>query len=254
MTGAAAANGRTAVHNGPAAVDDVTGWRAQTRVVLQPIAAPSILGLFGFAGATFIVAANLTGQIGNAQSPSLLFPFAMIFGGVAQFLAGMWAYRARDGVATAMHGLWGSFWVAYGILQVLSLTHAVTVPIVGQQSSELALWFWVLAAITAAGTIAAAGENLGLTLVLATLAVGSGFAAGSWTNGNAALMHVAGWVLVASAGIAFYVASAMMIASSWGRTVLPLGNPSGRRRNVPGEGFTEPIEFQYGEPGVRAGQ
>jgi hypothetical protein len=32
-----------------------------TRVVLQPIAAPSILGLAGFAGATFIVASNLAG-------------------------------------------------------------------------------------------------------------------------------------------------------------------------------------------------
>lgn len=229
-------------------------WLSQTRVVLQPIAAPSILGLFGFAGATFIVAANLTGVVGDAQSAKYLFPFAAVFGGFAQFLAGMWAYRARDGVATAMHGTWGSFWIAFGILQVLGLAHAITVPIVGQASSELALWFWVLAAITAAGTIAAAGENVGLMLVLAPLAVGSGLAAGSWMNGNAALMHAAGWVYVASAGVAFYVASAMMIGASWGRTVLPLGKPDGRRRNVPGEPFAEPIEFTYGEPGVRAGQ
>jgi len=33
-------------------------------------------------------------------------------------MAGMWAYRARDAVATAMHGMWGSFWIAYGILNV----------------------------------------------------------------------------------------------------------------------------------------
>jgi hypothetical protein len=55
-----AANGRT----------ELDGWRGQTRVVLQPIAAPSILGLFGFAGAPFIVAANPTGVAGNAESPS----------------------------------------------------------------------------------------------------------------------------------------------------------------------------------------
>src|SRR5919198_1326377 len=36
-----------------------------TRVVLQPVAAPSILGLYGFAGATFIVAANLAGWYGT---------------------------------------------------------------------------------------------------------------------------------------------------------------------------------------------
>jgi succinate-acetate transporter protein len=163
-------------------------------------------------------------------------------------------YRARDGVATAMHGTWGSFWIAYGILQVLGLTHAVTLPLVGQSSAELALWLWVLAAITAAGTIAAGAESIALTLVLATLAAGSGFAAGSWMNGNESLMHVAGWIFVASAAIAFYTASALMIAGAWGRTVLPFGKPRGRRRNVPGEPFMTPVEFEYGEPGVRQGQ
>src|SRR5919199_5006478 len=83
-----------------------------TRVVLQPIAAPSVLGLFGFAGATFIVAANLAGWYGNhVTTPLVLAPFALVFGGIAQFFAGMWAYRARDGLATAMHGMWGSFWI-----------------------------------------------------------------------------------------------------------------------------------------------
>src|SRR3954452_9009874 len=61
---------------------------ARPRVVLQPIAAPSVLGLFGFAGATFVVAANLAGWYGNTSTPGYLFPFAAFFGGVAQFLAG----------------------------------------------------------------------------------------------------------------------------------------------------------------------
>jgi uncharacterized protein len=34
---------------------------ARPRVMLQPFAAPSILGLFGFAAATFMVALHLTG-------------------------------------------------------------------------------------------------------------------------------------------------------------------------------------------------
>src|SRR5690348_2256692 len=94
------------------------------RIFLQPVAAPSVLGLFGFAGATFMVATNLAGWWGNTTtSPLLLFPFAAIFGGVAQFLAGMWAYKARDALATAMHGTWGSFWIAYGILWWLIANH-----------------------------------------------------------------------------------------------------------------------------------
>src|SRR5437763_8803883 len=101
---------------------DGDGWYgdfARPRVFLQPIAAPSILGLFGFAGSTFVVAANLAGWYGTSTSGQHLFPFALAFGGIAQFAAAMWAYRARDAIATAMHGMWGSFWIAYGILQLL---------------------------------------------------------------------------------------------------------------------------------------
>src|SRR5436190_23519200 len=99
--------------------DDVVDTRdggIPARIFLQPIAAPSILGLFGFATATMMVAAWLAGWYGSPASPTFLFPFAAMFGGLAQFLAGMWAYRARDPVATAMHGAWGSFWLAYGLL------------------------------------------------------------------------------------------------------------------------------------------
>src|SRR5579883_3308754 len=94
-----------------------TAVTPQPRVFLQPIAAPSILGLYGFAGATFMVAANMAHWFGNEHSMLLLVPFAAFFGGLAQFLAGMWAFKARDGLATAMHGMWGAFWMAYGILQ-----------------------------------------------------------------------------------------------------------------------------------------
>ncbi len=56
------------------------------RVFLQPIAAPSILGLFGFAGATFVVAANVAGWYGTTESGKFLFPFALAFGGIAQVM------------------------------------------------------------------------------------------------------------------------------------------------------------------------
>src|ERR671933_714177 len=99
-----------------------------TQVFLQPIAAPSILGLAGFAGATFIVASNLAGWYGTPKSPLALAPFAMMFGGLAQFLAGMWAYKARDAIATLAHGAWGSFWLAYGILNIMVAAGVIAAP------------------------------------------------------------------------------------------------------------------------------
>jgi succinate-acetate transporter protein len=227
-------------------------WLDHTRVFLQPIAAPSILGLFGFAGATFLVAAHLAGWYGGPNSDAYLFPFAAIFGGVAQFAAGMWAYRARDGIATAMHGMWGSFWIAYGILNLLAVLRVVTLP-TGGVFTELGYWFLVLAVITGFGAIAALGENLAITAVLGTLTVGAAFAAVFHLVGGAGWEHAAGWVLIASSFLAAYTAGAMMIAGAWGRTVLPLGEYR-KSANVPGRRPIDPLQYEFGEPGVKQGQ
>jgi hypothetical protein len=62
-----------------------------------------------------------------------------------------------------------------------------------------------------------------------------------------------GWVLLASAFLAAYTAGAMMIASAWGRTVLPLGEYR-KAANVPGRRSIGPLQYEFGEPCVRKGQ
>src|ERR671939_1867923 len=137
------------------------GQPFEPRVFLQPVAAPSILGLFGFGIATFMVAANVAGWYGNhTTTPLVLGPFALFAGGLAQFLAGMWAYRARDAVATAMHGIWGSFWLAYGILNIFVLTKLLPdVPPGSKSDPGFAFWFVMLAAITLSGALATTAES-----------------------------------------------------------------------------------------------
>jgi succinate-acetate transporter protein len=224
-----------------------------TRVVLQPIAAPSILGLAGFAGATFIVASNLAGWWGTSDSPLALAPFAAMFGGLAQFLAGMWAYRARDAVATLAHGTWGSFWLAYLILNILVGAHVVTAPAPWYHNPEVGFWFFALAITTTIAAVAALAESLGLFAVLSTLAAGSGILAGAFIYGSHGWTEAAGWVLVVSAGIAWYMTAAMLLESATGRTMLPLFKHK-RDANVPGRRPMHPIELEWAEPGVKMGQ
>jgi succinate-acetate transporter protein len=226
-------------------------WLDNTRVFLQPIAAPSILGLFGFAGATFMVAANLAGWYGTPASAGYLFPFAATFGGLAQFAAGMWAFRARDGLATAMHGMWGAFWLAYGVLNLLAALGALVLP--AAPFTELGYWFLVLAVITGFGMIAAIGENLALTSVLGVLATGAALLAVYYLVGGDGWRTAAGWVLLASSFLAAYTAGAMMIAGTWGRTILPLGEYR-KAANVPGRRPIDALQYEYGEPGVKQGQ
>lgn len=217
------------------------------RVVLQPLAPPSVLGLFGFSGATLIVAAHMAGWYGGATTPDYVFPFAAVFGGVAQFAAGMWSYRARDALATAMHGMWGSFWMAYGILFALFATGALVEP--KGAFPALGFWFVPLAAITWSGALAALAErSFGVSAVLGVLAAGATVAAPALWTGSTGWTKVAGWVFVVAAGAAWYMATAMLLAACAGRPLLPLLKTE--RRDRPHRG----LELAWPEPGVRRGQ
>jgi succinate-acetate transporter protein len=248
-TGTQAATTRST--NGAGA--ELAEWRDHTRVFLQPIAAPSILGLFGFAAATFMVTANLVGWYGTASSPLLIFPFATAAGGIAQGAAALFAYKARDGLATAIHGIWAAFWLGYGFLNFMVALHLIPAPAPHAAVPELAYWFFALAAITLVGMIASLAESLALTAVLAPLWVGVGFLGIYYLLGGSGWEKVGGYVTMASAVAAFYAASAMMLASTFGRTVLPVGKYR-KEANQPGGKATYPIQFAHGEPGVKQGQ
>jgi uncharacterized protein len=71
--------------------------------------------------------------------------------------------------------------------------------------------------------------------------------------GGAGWMEAAGWVLVASSFVATYTAAATMIAATWGRTILPLGELR-KSANVPGRKPIRTLEYELGEPGVKQGQ
>jgi succinate-acetate transporter protein len=120
-------------------------------------------------------------------------------------------------------------------------------------TTAFGFWFVGLAAITWTGTIAAVAENLAVSLVLLTLAAGSTFLAigliGSWSP----LETTGAYLLLVSALVAWYTASAMLLEATYKRAILPMGK-RGAAPAVPGQRPTEPIEYQFGEPGVKAGQ
>ena len=160
-------------------------------------------------------------------------------------LAGMWAYKARDGVATAMHGMWGSFWMAFGILWVMVSAGKITIPANGAAFPALGFWFIVLAAITWAGMAAAASESSVVAAVLGFLAAGSTVAAIAELIGVEGLRMAAGWLFIISAIIAWYAATALMMNGALGRTVMRLGS----KRKAETD-----IQIGFGEPGVLRGQ
>ena len=67
------------------------------------------------------------------------------------------------------------------------------------------------------------GESLALTSVLAPLWVGTGLIGVFYLLGGSGWEKVGGYVTMASSFTAFYAASAMLMAGTFGRVILPLG-------------------------------
>lgn len=154
-------------------------------IFLRPIASPAALGLAGFAGSTFITASWMANWWGNDESPTIFFPFVMVFGGLAQFIAGFFGFPARDMPVTVIHTMWGSLWIAIGLLYLLVATGALEPHSIKIHFSELASWFIVLLAFTWSGAIAALSRDMALSLTLFFLAIGSTLAAaGLYQNGD----------------------------------------------------------------------
>jgi succinate-acetate transporter protein len=222
-------------------------------VFLQPIAAPSILGLYGFAVATFMVTAYLVGWYGSQATPLLIFPFATAAGGIAQGAAALFAFKARDGLATAVHGIWAAFWLGYGFLNFMIALKLIPAPAPHAAVPALGYWFYTLAAVTVVGALASLAESLALSVVLFPLAAGAALLGVFYTLGGSGWEEAAGYVTMASAFTAFYAASAMVLAGAFGRVILPLGKYR-KEANIPGAKPMYPIQFEMGEPGVKQGQ
>ena len=199
---------------------------------------------------------NLAGWYGPATHNGMYFaPFALAFGGIAQFLAGMWAYKARDTLATAMHGMWGSFWIAYGILWLMIGGKAL--PLAPGASHghwvTFGMWFVMLGLLTMIGAWAAFMKNFSMFATLGLLAAGSDLLAVGLLSGNHTFIVAGGWVLVASVGAAIYTASGLLLEESYGRTILPTLALS-KKANIPFKHPHQPIEYPGGMPGSRIGQ
>jgi succinate-acetate transporter protein len=233
--------------------EDHDAWLARTRVFLTPIAAPSIMGLFGFMIATLMLGAWQAGWYGTASTPLIIWPFALVAGGVLQSIAAIASLRARDGVAVAVHTAWGSFWIGWGILQLLIATHVMPATPLGAANPSMAFWFIALALVTTFGALGSLAQSLGVFTVLATLSAGAAVTAAGMYGGALGVVRAGGWLYVVSAAAAWLVAGAMVLEHAFGRTIIPLGKWS-KAANVPGRSPTVPIAYPEGMPGVRVGQ
>jgi len=210
-------------------------YRPEARIMLQPIAAPSVLGNFALGSALIIYGSWFAGGWGTEQDVSSFFPFLLFFGGLGQLAAALWAYRARGAATAAFHGSWAAFWLGMSLMFLLVTTHSITTPARGDAWQSLGQWMIYMAVVSLTTAFAALAHSGPTFLTQATLAVGAAIAAAGLLAPSMSAQHVAGWFFVAAGTLAFFAGASLM-----------LGAVSGK--------VGEPVQFAHGDPGVKVGQ
>jgi hypothetical protein len=201
---------------------------SEVRTAAPPVPAlanPAALGLAGFALTTFLL--EVHNAMGPAREPLLVFwGFAIFYGGLAQFAAGMWEFRTGNTFGATAFSTYGAFWMGVAATVLLILLGKLAVADV---SSTLA---WILTAFAIFNTymliIAARTQSLAVFLVFLTLEITEIVSAWGNFNGDAAghgLVALGGWVGIITAIVAWYTSAA--IVANAGRTVpmFPVGTP-----------------------------
>src|SRR4051794_31210450 len=205
--------------NARAAADPTAGERARQNVsfVPSPIADPGPLGLAAFALTTFVLSMFNANLVGAGGEP-VVFGLALAYGGLAQFTAGMWGFRTGNTFGAVAFTSYGAFWLSFwAFVEFLEKDvpkadagHAVGLYLIAWGIFTLYMFVASLRTSVAIATVFAL-----LTLTFFALGIGN---AGGHTN----IVHLGGWIGLATAAAAWYASFAAVTNATFGRAVLPL--------------------------------
>jgi len=182
---------------------------------------PAPLGLFGLASGTFTLCAVLAGWF-PASTAIFASTVVFVFGGISQFIAGMWSYRKGDTFAATAFGSFGAFNTAYALYLWLHQAGLIVGPAAGLR--VIGVFVACFALIATFLMVAALWKNMALVAVFFFLALTYALIAASYlANGATGVMTAGGWAGVIASLLAFYAAGAMVIDSASQRPVAPLG-------------------------------
>jgi len=176
------------------------------------------LGLGGFALSTFILNIVNAGWVDGATI-GIVMPVAMLYGGLAQFMAGMWDVRRGDIFGATCFTSFGAFWMGLALfffLKLAGIQAFVDVPAAGVAIVLIAWGIFTFYATIASLKLpkAITWVFITLTILFFLLAIGE----------FVPIVHtIAGYEGVLCALIAWYASAGILINTVHGRTVLPLG-------------------------------
>ena len=194
---------------------------------------PGPLGLAAFAGTTFMLSLINAGLVGNKGLVGggllpMVAGLALAYGGLAQFVAGLWEFRTGNTFGAVAFCSYGAFWISFFLIVQLGVPGVVAAKGAGEIFSGLGLYLWMWGIFTAYMFIASLRTTGAVALVFLLLAItflilgiGNSALAGttSVTNGT---IKLGGYFGIVTAIAAWYASFAAVVNSTFGRVVAPV--------------------------------
>ncbi len=179
------------------------------------VADPGPLGLAAFALTTFLLSLANAG-IMKGTGPNIVIPVALLYGGAAQVIAGIFEFFNRNTFGATAFTSYGAFWMAFaGIFLFPGVATAL-----GPNSVGLFLLAWTIFTfymMLGSFRINGALTSVFVLLFLAflTLTIGA--------FGTASMTTIGGYLGILTALAAWYASAAGILNGVSGKVVLPVG-------------------------------
>jgi hypothetical protein len=188
------------------------------------VADPAPLGLAGFGFTTLMFGLVKTGVLGSG-APGVsagVLSLALSFGGLAQLLAGMWAFKRGNTFAATAFTAYGAFWFSFFLLVNVFIPQmvagkATTSDVTSFVATYELAWGIFTAYMFIASLAGARAVQLVFLLLAVTFVV---LAIGDYAN-NVDIGKFGGWVALATAAAAVYASFADVTNANFKRRVLP---------------------------------
>ena len=177
------------------------------------------LALAGFATTTFMLS-MINANLVNIGTLPVVFAVAFAFGGLAQLIGGVIQLRMGNTFGGMLFTGYGAFWLS---LFAIGLFFLKEVPVT-QIGHALGLFLYAFGIFTV--VMLAASLRTSVAVVTTLLLLGVTFfvlGAGNY-SASSGLIKTGGWIGLAVAAGAFYLALAEVCEASYGRAILPLGS------------------------------
>lgn len=189
-------------------------------MMTDKLANPAPLGLLGFGMTTVLL--NLH-NAGLYPLGSMILAMGLVYGGLAQVLAGVMEYKKGNTFGTLAFSSYGLFWWSLVILLLLPNFTLLSPAVTAAGDTAMAAYFFMWGMFTLLMFFGTLKTNRALQFVFGSLAVLFFLLTIVRLTGNPDLLLITGIEGVICGASAIYTGLAEVLNEVYGRTVLPLG-------------------------------